>query len=237
MHSFLATIIRNGFFMKKRLVLLMALFLLFYLIKVNYVEAQSCNIKASISPITLNGKRLAEFLDHSNVDKLWLPHLHTDWYTGKQNKPGWSLHATYCSSFVASMAKRLHIKLLHPPEHPPKGLASAQFDWLKNNGAKFGWKEVDFINAQNLANQGYFVVAVYKNPNPHEPGHIAIIRPSKRSIADIELNGPEETQAGSFNSLDTTVSQGFFHHPLAWKPCGEGSLVFFAHPIDFSKIN
>lgn len=87
--------------------------------------------------------------------------------------------------------------------------------------------------AQTLANQGWLVVAVFANPDPHRPGHIAVLRPSLKPDALLQAHGPEEIQAGGINRVRTFVARGFAFHPGAWLPGGAGAILFFAHPVDW----
>lgn len=189
-------------------------------------------------PITADGQRLATAIDHSGVEHLWQPHIHILWQTGEPDpaRPGWSLHATHCSAFVAAFAARLGVYVLRPPAHGQNLLASAQFRWLEGTGEQSGWQQVNAVTAQTLANRGWLVLASFENPNPHRPGHIAVIRPSEKSMALLLAHGPEEAQAGGINRLRTTVAHGFHFHPGAWEPGGAGTIRFFAHPVDWSHV-
>jgi len=184
-------------------------------------------------PVTPAGERLAATLDSMNVESLWLAGEHVNWETGEPDKgadyegPGDHSH---CSAFVAAAAKRLGVYLLRPPEHGELLLANAQADWLASEaGAQNGWRSVaDMREAQRLANQGNLVLALYRNPNPHVPGHIAIVRPSEKSAAALEENGPEMIQAGEHNYTKISARVGFEHHPGAW-PDG---IRYYAHAIN-----
>src|SRR5262249_49390875 len=112
----------------------------------------------------------------------------------------------------------LSVPLLRPPQHSQILLANAQVGWLDGKeAAKEGWRKVDGMReAQELANQGRLVVVSFRNPNPHKPGHIAILRPSAKSVEELQRDGPQVIQAGSENALSTTVRAGFRHHPGAW---------------------
>ena len=130
-------------------------------------------------PVTANGQRLLARLDASGVERLWLPHVHVDWETGEPDtlRQG-RTSSTHCSAFVAAFAKQLGVYILRPPEHSPMLLASAQMRWLTVDGAAAGWRRLpDSAAAQQSANQGNLVVAVWENPDRHRPGHIAFIRP------------------------------------------------------------
>lgn len=194
--------------------------------------------KPCCGPITPDGQRLAALLDQSGLDHLWQPHVHVIWQTGMPDpaRPRLSPHVTHCSAYAAAMAARVGIYLLRPPAHDQGGLANAQYGWLTGAGKQAGWREVDFKTAQSLANQGEFVVAVFKNPIPWRPGHIAVIRPSEKSLSLLEAHGPEEAQAGFHNAFHIETKQGFSEHAGAWKPGGTGGIRFFAHAVDWSTL-
>ena len=183
-------------------------------------------------PITPAGERLALTLDSMNVESLWLAHEHVNWETGTPDRdadyegPG---NHSHCSAFAAAAAKRLGVYLLRPPEHGQVLLANAQADWLAGDaGARAGWRRVPaMIEAQRLANRGTLVLVLYRNPDRHVPGHIAIVRPSEKSARALEENGPEIIQAGEHNHNKTNVRIGFENHPGAW-PDG---VLYYAHDL------
>jgi hypothetical protein len=182
--------------------------------------------------ITPAGDRLATMLDGMNVESLWIAGQHINWETGQPDRggdyegPG---NHTHCSAFSAAVAKRLGIYLLRPPEHGQSLLANAQSKWLDTDAAeKEGWRRVPSMQkAQSLANQGTLVVVVYPNPDPHVPGHVAIVRPSEKSAHALEDNGPQIIQAGTHNHNSTNVRIGFSSHPGAWP----AAVSYYAHPI------
>jgi hypothetical protein len=190
-------------------------------------------------PITPDGMKLAHLLDTSGVDHLWLAAQHIIWETGEPDpaRPGGTMHSTHCSAFAAAMAQRAGIYLLRPPEHGQDLLANAQMAWLDGSaGREDGWRPVATPSeAQAAANRGEFVVAVYQNPDPHRPGHIAVLRPSDKTQAELDRDGPQEAQAGSHNWLSTAVAEGFHGHHGAWEPGGAGSIRFFAHPVAWPR--
>jgi len=188
-------------------------------------------------PITPDGQRLAAFLNASNVGQLWLAHEHILWRTGQPDpaRSGYS-RGTHCSAYAAAMALRAGVPLLHPPEHGQRDLANAQFLWLEGPGAAAGWRPVDAETAQGFANQGFFVLAVFENPNPAKPGHIAILRPSEKSLGALQTDGPEEAQAGEHNFTATSIAHGFAGHRGAWRPGGTGAIRFFAHKVDWTHL-
>jgi hypothetical protein len=184
----------------------------------------------SAQEIGPKGKKLAQFLDQTNVEKLWLKGHYVKWESGepldKEVTDGKS--HTHCSAFAASTAKKLGIYLLRPrskddPEgvtgHSENLLANAQYDWLTSADArKFGWLPAPTAaEAQKIANRGALVVAVWKNSDAKKSGHIAIVRPSTRNETSIDRDGPEIIQAGGTNFLSGTLRAGFGNHPEAWK--------------------
>jgi hypothetical protein len=185
-------------------------------------------------PISADGRKLQDFLDHSGVEHLWRARVHVVWWSGEPDpaRPGAAPRATHCSAFAAAVADRLGVYLLRPPAHRQTLLANAQARWLASPQAT-GWQAVSAGQAQALANQGWLVLATYLNPDPHRPGHIAVLRPSLESQAVLELDGPAETQAGWHNYLRTSVAHGFASHPGAWR---NGEIRFFAHPVDWQHV-
>lgn len=171
-------------------------------------------------------------IDALDVESHWPAGQHVHWESGvPDGKPetGAGRH-THCSAFVASAAKKLGIYILRPPEHAQLLLANAQFEWLATQGAQNGWQSVeDAVDAQHFANRGYFVVAAYRNHHDDKPGHIAIVRPSGKSVAAIRSEGPDITQAGNSNYRETTLQRGFAGHPAAW---GRKEVRFYAHAVE-----
>ncbi len=179
------------------------------------------------------GERLTRLLDGTGVDHLWQSGWHVNWRTGETDRPtpGGPEAKTHCSAFVAALAERLGVYVLRPPEHKQELLANAQMRWLRESGADFGWVEVAGPHqAQAFANEGQFVVAAWENPNPHRPGHIAILRPSTKSEAALAAEGPQETQSGTRNYLSTSVSVGFRRHKA-------DSIRYFAHSVNWNDRN
>jgi len=108
--------------------------------------------------------------------------------------------------------------LLHPNPPPTfvaeKHLANAQAKWLESLPEE--WQSVSGpVEAQSLANQGYFVVISYLNPNVAasgvpESGHIQVVHPYPgRTDAGLESEGPQISQAGVVNYKSATAALGF----------------------------
>ena len=181
--------------------------------------------------ITPTAQHVIATIDALDVEQHWPAGTHVHWETGKPDgKPELSAGKhTHCSAFAAAAAKRLGIYLLRPPEHAQVLLANAQYDWLESEGASRGWRPLrDALAAQAAANEGMLVVAAYKNHHDDKPGHIAIVRPSDKSRAAIEAEGPQVTQAGGTNYRSTSLRQGFAGHPAAWS---RGEVRYFAHAV------
>ena len=72
--------------------------------------------------------------------------------------------------------------MLRPPQHSQELLANAQMRWLRDHGAEYGWRMLPSdVEAQEAANRGELVLEAFENPDPHRPGHIAIVRPSEKT--------------------------------------------------------
>ena len=181
-------------------------------------------------------QRLFAMIDALDVENHWPAGQRVDWETGVPNglpvAPGHK--DTHCSAFVAVAAQHAGIYILRPPQHSPVLLANAQHDWLAEPGAAQGWTALpDMYAAQAAANDGQFVVAVYKNHNDAKPGHIAIVRPSPKSRDQITAEGPDITQAGLHNYVRTTVKAGFADHKTAF---AGNEIMYYAHAVDPSAL-
>jgi len=195
------------------------------------LAAPGGQLRSYAEEIAPAGKHLVEVLEGMHVDKLWLAGKRVNWRTGEATGTYDQKLAshTHCSAFAAAAAEKLGIYLLHPPEHSAVLLANAQQEWLRGSGTNQGWRFVDSpLAAQRLANQGALVVVTCKNPDPKLPGHIAIIRPSTKSDADIVAEGPQIMQAGRHNYLSTNAKEGFKNHAGAFE---KNELLYFAHAV------
>lgn len=184
--------------------------------------------------ITAEGKHLATVLDGMHVEEHWIAGAIVDWRTGdptgQKLKDGDTGKHTHCSQFAAAACEKLGVYLLHPPEHGAVLLANAQYDWLPGDGKAKGWTPVaDGVAAQDLANRGQVVVAVYKNGDPKRSGHIAIVRPGSKTPAQIAAEGPDVTQAGGSNFNVASLKRGFANHPEAFP---KGEIKFYAHAVE-----
>ena len=183
----------------------------------------------TVSP---QGRWLAAQLDGMGVELKWIAGSHIDWRSGLPDgrpelSPG---RHTHCSAFVAAAAEALGVYILRPPKHGQILLANAQFQWLGEEGAAEGWRELPNGDAaQGAANAGELVVAAYESHLSDKPGHIAIVKPAARSAEELAVDGPLVIQAGSFNSGAISLRAGFSGHPSAW---GEQEVRYYAHPIE-----
>ena len=179
-------------------------------------------------PISAGARKVLEVLDHADVEHLWLPHQHVNWETG-QPEASAPVYNSHCSAFAAAISKRLGVYMLRPPEHSPVLLASAQTAWFsRDEGKRAGWHQLEnAVQAQTLSNAGELVVVSFESPNPKKPGHIAIVRPSLKTAAALDEEGPQITQAGGKNYTDSNVRTGFKYHADAM-PNG---LRYFAHTV------
>ena len=195
------------------------------------------NNQPCCGPITAEGRRLLTVLDSMDVEHKWLAHEHVNWLSGEADRPANYTgldRATHCSAFAAAVGYRLGVYILRPPEHPQQLLASAQGEWLAADaGRAAGWTLIsDAVHAQHLANMGAFVVVDYVSPDPHTPGHIAIIRPSEKTAAELAQDGPDVTQAGATNRTRWVAAHSFDHHPGAWP----NNVRYFSHPVQWSSV-
>lgn len=176
-------------------------------------------------------QHLSQLLDQMDVENHWLPHQPIHWVDGSSDATGREI-ASHCSAFVAAVAYQANIYMLRPPDHSEVLLANAQAEWLEKHGSAYGWEKVkNPLEAQELANQGMLVVVAFKNANAHKPGHIAVVRPSDKSIELIKDEGPQIVQAGLHNYNSTSVKVGFKYHPNAWTNANEYQVQFYAHTI------
>lgn len=170
------------------------------------------------------GRQLKEFYFSLGVEHLWIAGNHVNWETGEADKPEATAGKhTHCSAFVAAACKRLNMYILRPPDHGQLLLANAQYDWLASPAAReAGWKPVEstsltlYETVQRLANQGYVVVAICKNPDEKVPGHAALVLPENTSREKLEDSGPAVIMAGTHNHPMITLAAGFKSHLPEW---------------------
>lgn len=174
------------------------------------------------SHVDESGLKLKQYYLSLNVENLWMAGQHINWETGQANDENATHNIkTHCSAFVAAACKRLGIYILRPPAHKQVLLANAQYDWLETSEATSeGWREITGDNryemAQAYANDGYVVVAITKNLNPHKPGHTALIMPTEMWPEKLAEYGPTLIMAGTKNYNSISLRAGFKHHLNGW---------------------
>jgi hypothetical protein len=184
-------------------------------------------------PVSPASQQLFQIIDGLDVEHRWPAGKHVSWETGiPDGRPETTVGKhTHCSAFVAAAAERVGIYVLRPPEHGQILLANAQYDWLPSGGTKLGWKRIaDGMQAQNYANQGWLVLAAYRNHDDGKPGHIAIVRPGNKDVSALQEEGPQITQAGGTNHRSVALRVGFpgerFHE-----------VAFYGHPVEAAALN
>lgn len=191
-------------------------FIAFFILFVSATYGQQ---QVALSP---EGVKLQKFYLAMDIENNWLAGHHINWETGKPDMPeAKNGNKTHCSAFTAAACQQAGIYLLRPPQHGQILLANAQFDWLNSpDGEKNGWHKLTdtsrYLQAQQLANAGKMVIAVFKNADRHKPGHAAMIMPVERSIKAIQDEGPEVIMAGTHNHNFISLKNGFKSHITAW---------------------
>jgi hypothetical protein len=182
-------------------------------------------------PVEKYGKLLDTFLEQLHIEQYWVAGKKINWKTGVPVVPEVELpnDRSFCSAFVAAVCLRLGIYIPRPPQYSLEFLAMTQNIWLKKHGYEEGWFYVESgMDAQELANMGFLVVASYRQEPPGKRGHIAIVRPSTKSSQLIAQEGPDIIQAGKINYSLTSISIGFQSFNHAFK---NNQICYFAHYI------
>ena len=192
--------------------------------------AASAPLLVSSNTITANGAMLNAFLDSLQVDKFWLVGTSVNWLTGVPggNGPNMTLGTdSHCSAFAPAAAELLGVYLLRPPDASDLNLANNQADWFVTNA--FGWFPITtgMTNVQHMVNTGLLVMASYKAASGS--GHIAVLRASTRTDADVNAYGPEECQSGTYNFADTNIITGFNQHPGAFP----NNIKYYGHNVNY----
>jgi hypothetical protein len=178
--------------------------------------------------IPKGGRRLVARLDSLQVEQRWRPGEAIDWRTGQPDPASIRLRG-HCSAFVAAACAELGIYILRPPDHPEYLLANAQCRWLESEGARHGWERIaGGEEAQRRANRGDLVVVCFQNPERDDPGHIAIVRPGRKSLRRFEREGPDVIQAGAVNARQISVRRAFRRHAKVWR---DETLHYYAHGL------
>jgi hypothetical protein len=186
-------------------------------------------------PITPAGHRLIVVLDSMDVEHRWPKDQPIEWDSGLPTGPvGSEIHDpdTHCSAFTAAVGKRVGVYMPRPPIYSQIRLSEAQLSYFDSaSGRDEGWRRVDTPEeAQALANQGMLVIVGrmgHTSKYDPRPGHIAVVRPSERTEAQLSESGVQITQAGAHNWRSTTAKGGFHHEP-GQLPV---NLQYFAHDV------
>lgn len=161
-------------------------------------------------PISAAGRALAARLDALDVENHWLPGQTVAWKTGNQITDDKG-PASNGSAFVAAVCARFKVVLSEPVLE--NLLPAAQYDWLLSEGPGRSWVQVGDIEAQLLANQGWVVIAAWKNPKAASDrslaGQTAVVRPSGKPAADVAKRGPQIAVAGAQNRSDIALKDSF----------------------------
>lgn len=128
---------------------------------------------------------------------------------------------TYCNIFVWDVTRALGCEIPHyvdrengQPRSYPDLLGAYELDangvcgWLAQDGAAYGWREIDAATAQAYANAGFPVVAAWDNPGGI--GHVQMVCPAQDGAYNAE-RGVTVAQSGSINTsyayIDTTMQK------------------------------
>jgi hypothetical protein len=161
-------------------------------------------------PMSAAGSALAARLDALDVENHWLPGQDVSWKTGNPVSDDKG-PASNGGVFVAAVCARLKVAMPEPA--PESFLPANQYDWLLNEGPSKGWVQVGDIEAQLLANQGWLVIAGWKNPkaagDKSLAGQTAIVRPNGKASAEVAKRGPQIIMAGTQNRNDSALKDCF----------------------------
>lgn len=128
---------------------------------------------------------------------------------------------TWCNIFVADATKALGCEIPHwvrkdgsaarmGEQGAAEMTANGIVEWLEVFGPVLGWQEVNAAHGQDLANQGYPVVGVWKNA-PGKHGHVAMCRPGVAGAG-----GPRVCQAGARCGEDFSAAEVFGSRVVRW---------------------
>lgn len=203
-------------------------FIIIYLFFIsNAIHAETISEAANKNLQTFNSLKVEEKWQKGEIINCKTSEIIEE-YTGEHKKTGRRVNHDGC--FVYAALSSLNIPKDSLPPHPEFDtgfiplLTNKQADWYETEGNKHGWnyiknkdREDNFTQAQKLANQGYLVIAIYKNINPKRVGHTAIVIPSDKDIEKIKKDGPEIAQAGTNNFSSCSLKKGFRNKKDAFK--------------------
>lgn len=157
---------------------------------------------------TALGRKIIDLIDDMDVAKNYLP------------KNG----NTYCNIFVMDFCKKMGIPLPQDLDWDKDGRiddslnANEAFSWLSGTynkggvqtGAQLGWQTITADQAAQYASEGKVVVAGWQNPDPGQPGHMAIVRPES-TLGNIQI-----AQAGGSNFEQGSITDGFGNRDVSY---------------------
>ena len=86
---------------------------------------------------------------------------------------------------VCNFGVQKMFEALFPNETRPPGMSGRANEmaeaWADNPNC---WQAISLSDAQQYANDGYFVVAGYINPNPRRSGHVVVVVPGEAQYSD-----------------------------------------------------
>jgi hypothetical protein len=179
-------------------------------------------------PMSKAGRALAAALDGMDVEHHWLAGQRVDWKTGNSSDDDGNGTTSNGGAFVAAIGARLKVPM--PVPEGSNFLPGNQFEWLLIDGKSKGWLAMGEVEAQLLANQGWVVIAAWKNPasagERKTSGMLAVVRPDSRPVGEIAANGPTVILANDQNRNSVVFNQAF---PASAWVNRDQEVVFFAH--------
>jgi hypothetical protein len=177
-------------------------------------------------PISKEGRALAAALDGMDIENHWLAGRKVDWKTGNPVGDDDIGTTSNGGAFVAAVGARFKVPM--PVTETSSFLPENQFEWLLVDGKPKGWLPMGEVEAQLLANQGWVVVAAWKNPAPAGERHVscilAIVHPDTKPVGEVASSGPTVMLAGDQNFQRVALNKAF--PSSAWE---NREVVFLAH--------
>jgi len=118
---------------------------------------------------------------------------------------------TYCNVYVWDATRALECEIPHWCGNNGEALgvgkghelnAAGVIGWLEVFGSDHGWRRVELASARERANNGFPVVATWRNPSDSKPSHVAMMLPDADGQCRI-------AQAGGSNFFDDPIERGF----------------------------
>jgi len=140
-----------------------------------------------------------------------------------------------CNFFVGFIGKQLQIPyfqdVLTPSTPADHYLANKMYDFISKavQSRPSGWKVVSEVEAQELANNGRFVIGVARNASlsPNNPGHIVVVAPSGPGQLpydkDTDIGSEPWVRASNHSDLSVRANYAF---------CPQGSACSKEYPDD-----